>query len=88
MEGRLQAWALPHLSSLGSNTNFTSLTIVGKYFSAAPCKTRSKQIAEAEAVWQKFMSFIITMKNPAFQEEKGHILDESLMTKHDEKQEN
>lgn len=25
-----------HLSSFGSNTNFTSLTIAGKYLSAAP----------------------------------------------------
>jgi hypothetical protein len=33
-----------YLSSLGSNTNFTSLTIVGKYFSADPCKPENRRL--------------------------------------------
>ena len=51
----LGASLLPYLSSLGSNTNFTSLTIAGKYFSAAPCKPRREKNVGHHAVWQMWI---------------------------------
>lgn len=74
---------LPYLSSLGSNTNFTSLTIVGKYFSAAPCKPRPEKNAEPHAVWQMLTQIYNYYKEPqTHQEEKDHFLDDRLMAKH------
>lgn len=61
--GKPSPWVLPYLSSLGSNTNFTSLTMVGKYFSAAPCKPRTKKNVEPKAVGKSSYEVVITLKN-------------------------